>query len=55
MKRFFSIILAVILACVGIFDTILASESDDAANLTEGTKSVTVSYDRAAAVAYLPK
>ena len=52
MKRFFSIILAIILACTGTFDTVLASEAAASDELPEGTKSVTVSYDRAAAVAY---
>ena len=52
MKRFFSIILAIILACAGTFDTVLASEAAASDELPEGTKSVTVSYDRAAAVAY---
>ena len=52
MKRFFSIILAIILVCTGTFDTVLASGAAAADELPEGTKSVTVSYDRAAAVAY---
>ena len=52
MKRFFSIILAIILACAGTFDTVLASEAAASDELPEGTKSVTVSYDREAAVAY---
>ena len=52
MKRFLSIILAIILACAGTFDTVLASEAAASDELPEGTKSVTVSYDRAAAVAY---
>ena len=52
MKRFFSIILAIILACAGTFDTVLANEAAASDELPEGTKSVTVSYDRAAAVAY---
>ena len=55
MKRFFSIILAIILACAGTFDTVLASEAAASDELPEGTKSVTVSYDRAAAVAYAMK
>ena len=52
MKRFLSIILAIILACAGTFDTVLATEAAASDELPEGTKSVTVSYDRAAAVAY---
>ena len=52
MKRFLSIILAIILACAGTFDAVLASEAAASDELPEGTKSVTVSYDRAAAVAY---
>ena len=52
MKRFLSIILAIILACAGTFDTVLANEAAASDELPEGTKSVTVSYDRAAAVAY---
>ena len=55
MKRFLSIILAIILACAGTFDTVLASEAAASDELPEGTKSVTVSYDRAAAVAYAMK
>ena len=55
MKRFFSIILAIILACAGTFDTVLASEAAASDELPEGTKSVTVSYDREAAVAYARK
>ena len=55
MKRFFSIILAIILACAGTFDTVLANEAAAPDELPEGTKSVTVSYDRAAAVAYAIK
>ena len=55
MKRFFSIILAIILACAGTFDTVLANEAAAPDELPEGTKSVTVSYDRAAAVAYALK
>ena len=55
MKRFFSIILAIILACTGTFDTVLASEAAASDELPEGTKSVTVSYDREAAVAYARK
>ena len=55
MKRFFSIILAIILACTGTFDTVLANEAAASDELPEGTKSVTVSYDRAAAVAYAMK
>ena len=52
MKRFLSVILAIILACAGTFDTVLANEAAASDELPEGTKSVTVSYDRAAAVAY---
>ena len=52
MKRFLSVILAIILACTGTFDTVLASGAATSDKLPEGTKSVTVSYDRAAAVAY---
>ena len=55
MKRFLSIILAIILACAGTFDTVLASEAAASDELPEGTKSVTVSYGRAAAVAYALK
>ena len=55
MKRFLSIILAIILACAGTFDTVLANEAAAPDELPEGTKSVTVSYDRAAAVAYAIK
>ena len=55
MKRFFSIILAIILACAGTFDTVLANEAAAPDELPEGTKSVTVSYGRAAAVAYALK
>ena len=55
MKRFFSIILAIILVCTGTFDTVLASGAAASDELPEGTKSVTVSYDRAAAVAYAMK
>ena len=55
MKRFFSIILAIILACAGTFDTVLASEAAASDELPEGTNSVTVSYDREAAVAYARK
>ena len=55
MKRFFSVILAIILACAGSFDTVLASGAAASDELPEGTKSVTVSYDRAAAVAYALK
>lgn len=55
MKRFLSIILAIILACTGTFDTVLASGAAAADELPEGTKSVTVSYDREAAVAYARK
>ena len=40
MKRFFSIILAIILACAGTFDTVLASEAAASDELPEGTKSV---------------
>ena len=55
MKRFFSVILAIILACAGTFDTVLASGAAASDELPEGTKSVTVSYDREAAVAYARK
>ena len=40
MKRFLSIILAIILACAGTFDKVLESEADDEDALTAGTKSV---------------
>ena len=40
MKRFLSIILAIILACAGTFDTVLASEAAASDELPEGTKSV---------------
>ncbi|MCI7006981.1 MAG: hypothetical protein MR886_06220 [Clostridium sp.] len=40
MKRFFSVILAIILVCTGTFDTVLASEAAAADELPEGTKSV---------------
>ena len=40
MKRFFSIILAIILACAGTFDTVLASEAAASDELPAGTKSV---------------
>ena len=55
MKRFLSVILAIILACAGTFDTVLANEAAASDELPEGTKSVTVSYGRAAAVAYAMK
>ena len=55
MKRFLSVILAIILACAGTFDTVLATEAAASDELPEGTKSVTVSYDREAAVAYARK
>ena len=55
MKRFLSVILVIILACTGTFDTVLASGAAVSNELPEGTKSVTVSYDRAAAVAYAMK
>ena len=42
MKRFFSVILAIILACAGTFDTVLASGAAASDELPEGTKSVTV-------------
>ena len=40
MKRFFSVILAIILACAGTFDTVLASEAAASDELPEGTKLV---------------
>ena len=40
MKRFLSIILAIILACAGTFDTVLANEAAAPDELPEGTKSV---------------
>ncbi len=40
MKRFLSIILAIILACAGTFDAVLASEAAASDELPEGTKSV---------------
>ena len=55
MKRFLSVILVIILACTGTFDTVLASGAATSDKLPEGTKSVTVSYDREAAVAYARK
>ena len=39
MKRFLSIILAIILACAGTFDTVLASEAAASDELPERTKS----------------
>ena len=41
MKRFLSIILAIILACTGTIDTVLASGAATSDKLPEGTKSVT--------------
>ena len=40
MKRFLSVILAIILACTGTFDTVLASGAAVSDELPEGTKSV---------------
>ena len=40
MKRFLSIILAIILACTGTFDAVLANEAAASDELPEGTKSV---------------